>query len=191
MRSRFGAILLVMGELIVLTGPPGAGKSTVGVQLVERYDPSVRVEGDAFFAFLAKGAIDPWLPESAPQNDVVTEAAARAAGVFAGGPYTVVYEGVVGPWYVPLFAASTGVVGLHYVILLPSLQHCVDRVGGRFGHGFTDVPATQHMHRQFAEAEVDRRHVIPNEGDDVTAVVDEIVGGVADGRFRLEAPTPA
>lgn len=55
----------------------------------------MHVEGDAFFAFLARGAIEPWLPESKEQNEVVTRAAASAAGRYAAGGYLTVYDGVV------------------------------------------------------------------------------------------------
>ena len=61
-----------MGSLLAVTGPPGAGKSTVSRILGGRFDPSVVVEGDAFFAFLASGAIPPWLPEANAENEVVT-----------------------------------------------------------------------------------------------------------------------
>lgn len=45
-------------------GPPGAGKSTVARAVSATFEPSVLVEGDAFFGFLDQGAIEPWLPES-------------------------------------------------------------------------------------------------------------------------------
>src|SRR4051812_7372715 len=37
------------GSLLVVTGPPGAGKSTVAKLLAASAEPSVLVEGDAFF----------------------------------------------------------------------------------------------------------------------------------------------
>jgi cytidylate kinase len=56
-----------MSSRLIVTGPPGAGKSTVARALATRFDRSALVEGDAFFAFVASGAIPPWLPESQDQ----------------------------------------------------------------------------------------------------------------------------
>src|SRR5204863_162328 len=82
-----------------------------------RFEQSVVVEGDAFFAFLARGAIPPWLPESHAQNEIVTEAAAGAAGRYAIGGFTTTYDGVVGPWFLPTFARATGLSTLEYAVL--------------------------------------------------------------------------
>ncbi|HZJ27694.1 MAG TPA: hypothetical protein VFF40_11905 [Acidimicrobiia bacterium] len=68
-----------MASLLVISGPPGAGSSTVARALAERIEPSVLVDGDAFFAFVARGAVSPWLAEARDQNEVVTRAAASAA----------------------------------------------------------------------------------------------------------------
>jgi cytidylate kinase len=167
-----------MTDLIVITGPPGAGKSTVARVVADRFEPSVLVEGDAFFAFLARGAIDPWLRESHEQNEVVTRAAASAAGEYTHGGYTTVYDGVVGPWFLATFIAESGLNALHYLVLMPSVERCVDRVKAREGHGFTDETATRKMHREFARADIDRRHLMIEPPDDVEAVADRIVHAV-------------
>src|SRR4051794_13173063 len=83
-----------MAELLIITGPPGAGKSTVAQMVVDRFEPGALVQGDVFFGFVGRGYIDPWLPESHEQNTVVTEATARATSVFARGGFTTVFDGM-------------------------------------------------------------------------------------------------
>jgi hypothetical protein len=157
-----------MGDLLIITGPPGAGKSTAAALVSASFPRSVLITGDSFFGFLDRGRIAPWRPGSGEQNDVVTEAAALAAGRFARADYVAVYDGVVGPWYVERFRSAAG-VPVHYVILLPDERTCVDRVGTRIGHGFTDEAAARHMHREFVTAVVDDRHVLAPPPDDLAA----------------------
>ncbi len=163
-----------MGSLLVVTGPPGAGKSSVAGVLADAAHRSALIEGDAFFGFLASGAIEPWLPGSNDQNTVVTRAAASAAGAFAMGGYMTVYDGVVGPWFLPSFGAATGLDRLDYAILLPSVEVCVQRVATRRDHGFNDEPATRKMHAEFVRARVDDRHVLRSPLGDATAVAELI-----------------
>jgi predicted kinase len=138
---------VAVGELIVVSGPPGAGKSTVARSVADAYDPSVLVIGDDFFAFLARGRIDPWLPDADAQNRAVISAAAAACGRLAER-FTVVYDGVLWPPYAPLFATAAG-RAFHYALLLPPLQVCLERVQARSDHPFSDQQAATDMWQSF------------------------------------------
>lgn len=177
-----------MAELVVVSGPPGAGKSTVARKLAHTFDRSVLVEGDQFFGFLAAGAVLPWLPDTDDQNRVVQGAAAAATGHFVRAGYDTVYEGVLDPWHIGEFLAACEVDSLHYVVLLPSVDRCAERVANRKGHGFTDLPKTREVHRAFAEADVDGCHVLVNPPDEVDDVVGLIRERLSDGSLRYGRP---
>jgi len=144
---------------------------------------SVLVSGDAFFGFLASGAIQPWLAESHMQNDVVIRAAAAAAGKYVSGGYMTFYDGVIGPWFLPTFFAETGLEHLDYTILLPDVERCVLQVGTRRGHGFQDEDATRKMHSEFMNAQIDDRHVLSDPPDDPRAVAAHVDAAGRTGRL--------
>ncbi|MFA5884683.1 MAG: AAA family ATPase [Acidimicrobiia bacterium] len=175
-----------MGALLVITGPPGAGKSTVARLVAARFEPSVLVEGDAFFAFLDQGAVPPWLPESHAQNTVVTEAAGAAAGRFAD-VYTTVYDGIVGPWFLDTFLAASGLAEVHYVVLLPAVETCLARVAARTGHGFRDQAAARKMHHEFTSFEVAARHVCVDDSGSPEATAAEVLMRYELGSLLYEA----
>jgi cytidylate kinase len=155
----------IVSELLIITGPPGAGKSTVAQLVVDRFEPGALVQGDVFFGFVARGYIDPWLPASHEQNTVVTEATARATSVFARGGFTTVFDGMVGPWFLPTFLANAELAAVHYVVLIASVETCVARVRGRADHGFRDEDVTRQMHASFAAAGIESRSVVDAEPD--------------------------
>jgi len=154
-----------MPKLLIITGPPGAGKSTVARLVADRFEPSALVQGDVFFGFVARGYIDPWLAESHEQNTVVTEATARATSVYARGGFTTIFDGMVGPWFLPTFLQYADLDAVHYAVLMPTVETCVERVLDRTEHGFRDEAVTRQMHASFADGDVDPRSVIDAESD--------------------------
>ena len=54
------------GRIIIITGSPGTGKSTISSILAKESNmsKSVNMQTDDFYHYLSKGAIPPYLPES-------------------------------------------------------------------------------------------------------------------------------
>ncbi len=189
-----------VADLLVVTGPPGAGKSTVSALVVAAFETAALVPGDVFFGFRVRGAVAPWLPEAHDQNEVTTRAAAAAAGAFAAGGCPVVYDGMVGPWFLPVFAGELARQGvrvaeeLHHVVLLPDLARCQRQVAERTGHGFTDAAATARMHAEFAAAEIEERRVITDLSGGPDAVARRVLVRYAAGDLLVRPhgrPGPA
>lgn len=181
-----------MSNLLVVSGPPGAGKSTVSALLMSSFERAALVPGDDFFAFWARGALLPWLPEADEQNRLVLRSAIAASATLAAGGCPVVYDGVLRPQVLPVLAEEAGRHGLqvpgelHYALLLPSLERCQRQVAERTGHGFTDAAATAHMHADITAglADLDERHVLADPPDEPSAAAALLLERYRSGRLR-------
>jgi adenylate kinase family enzyme len=69
--------------VLLLTGPPGVGKTTTARILANREERAVHVEVDHFFHFIRSGYVEPWRPESRQQNETVMRIVADTAGAYA------------------------------------------------------------------------------------------------------------
>ena len=84
------------GEILILTGPPGTGKTTTATTLAA-LDGSVKVHlhSDDFWHY-KHGAIQPYRPEAHRQNEVVISVVAKVAAGYAEGGYFVIIDGSSG-----------------------------------------------------------------------------------------------
>lgn len=175
------------GPVIVLSGPPGAGKSTVARLLADAASPSVHLHTDDFWAFIRRGAIPPYLPGSERQNELIMTILATAAFGFAAGGYYVVVDGVVGPWFIDAFLSASAGTGarLHYVILRPDERTTLARAVKRGEGALTEPQPVRDMHRQFCDLGRYEEHAVDSTGQSPRATADLIGDGLARGRFLL------
>lgn len=121
-------------KVLILTGPPGAGKTTVARLLTAAHERAVHLESDDFFHVITSGYIEPWMTESHAQNIVVMDAVAAAAARYAQAGYFTVVDGIVGPrWFFPPMRDALTHIGCRvaYAILRPDLDVAVGRAKTR------------------------------------------------------------
>ena len=175
------------GRIILLTGPPGAGKTTVAPLLCASAPGplALHLETDVFYRSIKKGWLAPWTPESHGQNQVVAAAMLASAITYAQGGYEVVADGIITDWVKRLFvqgAAAAG-VSLDYVVLIPDPVTAAARASARTADPLPDYSPYLALYGQFAAVDaahsVDTADVTPA---DLAAALRE---GIEVGRFAL------
>jgi gluconate kinase len=186
------------GRVLVIAGPPGAGKSTVARLVSERLRaPAVCIETDWFWTTITHGFIQPWESDADGQNQIVLRAAAAAAAEFSTGGYLVVLEGVVGPWMLPVVRdrLREANVGVDYVVVRPDLDTCLRRATGRLTdqpRGSDHLPLTasgpiRDLWTQFSDLGAYEHYVLDTTRLDPEATTAQIVAELASGTLALRA----
>jgi predicted kinase len=182
--------------VLIITGPPGAGKSTTARLVAQHFDRSVCLESDWFWTRIVQGFVPPWQPEADPQNRAVIGALAASVAALATSGYHVVVDGIVGPWHLDLVTGPLARHGVetHYVVLRPRLDVALARVASRAGReqvsgqlaaAFIDEGPAAHMWGQFADLGDLEGHVVDNTVLDAVETAALVWSRYCDGTDRL------
>jgi hypothetical protein len=180
------------GRLLLLTGSPGCGKTTIAPLVADHAPLSACLDLDWFFAKLRRGALSPWLEEAHQQNRVVLSAAASAVATFSAGGYLTVAEGILFPFMLDLFVSACQPLGidLHYAVLRAPLPVVLTRAQSRtiapeHTGALADETVIDDLWMQFERHGVAERHRV-DAGDRAPEIIaDEIYRRWQDGEFRL------
>lgn len=173
--------------VLILTGPPGVGKTTTAAILANRVGRAVHLEADAFFRFISSGYVDPREPESRQQNEVVMGIVAAAAAAYANAGYFTVVDGIVIPrWFLAPLRDGLREAGLGaaYAVARAPLPVCLGRLREREGI-VAEPEAMERTWEEFADLGEHERHAVDVTGmsrDEAAAEIDRLLDA---GRLTL------
>lgn len=172
------------GRIIIITGSPGTGKTTISSVIAEKtdFEKSVHMHTDDFYHYLSKGAIPPHLPQSNEQNLIVIEAFLNAAKRFVCGGYDVIVDGIVGPWFLePWRNVAREGYEVHYIILRASKEMTMKRAVERSKlDRKTNIELVETMWIQFNSLDEYEDYVIDTTNisvDETVLMTKELVAG--------------
>ena len=180
---------------MVITGAPGAGKTTVSRLVARMFDPvACLIESDWWWTTIVRGHVAPWLPEAHAQNRAVVRSFAAAAAVMAHEGFATVLEGIVGPWMLDLVLAEAQAanVPLHYVVLRPTLDVAMERAQSRQGEervaghpALTDSGPVRQLWEQFSDLGAYERHALDNTSLTPEATAERVSAIVSDAAMTI------
>jgi adenylylsulfate kinase-like enzyme len=165
--------------VIMLSGPIGAGKTTVGRELIALLPPPVSyIEGDKFWSFVAVG-------EGRSRREhfrVIMRAMTAAAVPFARSGYEVVIDFSIPPDFLDTARKILKEAPVDYVVVRPSLAVCEARALARVEGRILNYSVYRDLYALFEEP---ARYAVCDDHADALSLARRIREGLTAGVFRV------
>jgi cytidylate kinase len=174
----------VTSPILLISGPVGAGKTTVAKLVAEQWGaPVAYLEGDRFWPCFVRHAPAANKLEARRRDSKILVQALIASSVrFARGGYDVVAEFTIGPWALDAISAAVKDIPLDYVVISPSLATCASRIAERDG---TDYEHYAELHAAFGKLGRYEAHAIRDDRAEPGEIAARILAGLAGGDYRI------
>ncbi len=166
---------------MILTGPVGAGKTTIARELVGSSPGGVvSIEGDTYWSHIITPQPD---QDRNAAFRMIMRAMTASARHYERDGYEVILDFSIPPWYLDAIRALLTGKPFAYVIVRPSLAICAARAAARPEGTIADYAPYRELYDAFDGYE---RFTIGDDGTGPALAAARIREGLAAGTFRMK-----